>query len=60
MGYCIVTYSTVEQAQNCYFNQRFNNKIALFDSKKTYEFEVDENYRRKVLRFIDGEYRKTQ
>lgn len=60
MGYCIVTFSTLEEAQNCYFNLRFNHKIQLFDNQKQEEFEIDESYRKRVLRFIDSEYQKTK
>ncbi len=38
MGYCIVTFSTTEEAQNCYFNLRFSNSIKLFDSNSKEEF----------------------
>lgn len=60
MGYCIVTFSTLEEAQNCYFNHRFSHKIKLFDSQKQEEFEIDESYRKKILRFIDSEYQKVK
>jgi hypothetical protein len=39
---------------------RFNNKIQLFDSKTTEEFEVDQGYRKRILRLIDSEYQKAK
>lgn len=39
---------------------RWSNKVKLFDQKQTEEFEVDELYRKRILRFIDAEYRKTK
>jgi hypothetical protein len=39
---------------------RFNNKIQLFDAKTTEEFEVDEGYRKRILRLIDSEYQKVK
>lgn len=58
MGYCIVTFSCMEEAQNCYFGLRFNHKIELLDAKATEEFEIDQEYRKKILRIIDSEYKK--
>lgn len=58
MGFCIVTFSTYEEAQNCYFNMRFTNKISLM--KDMHEFQFDENYRKQILRYIDNEYLKTK
>ena len=60
MGYCIVTFTCSEEAQNCYFNMRLNNKIQLFDAKTTEEFEVDQGYRKRILRLIDSEYQKAK
>lgn len=39
---------------------RFNRKIQLFDTQKQEEFEIDESYRKRILRFIDSEYQKTK
>jgi hypothetical protein len=39
---------------------RFNNKIQLFDAKTTEEFEVDQGYRKRILRLIDSEYQKAK
>lgn len=39
---------------------RWSNRVKLFDQKQTEEFEVDELYRKRILRFIDAEYRKTK
>jgi hypothetical protein len=39
---------------------RFNNKIQLFDAKTTEEFEVDQGYRKRILRLIDSEYQKVK
>jgi hypothetical protein len=39
---------------------RLNNKIQLFDAKTTEEFEVDQGYRKRILRLIDSEYQKAK
>ncbi len=36
MGYCIVTYSSFEQAQNCYFNTRYHYKVDLLKDKQQF------------------------
>lgn len=56
MGYCVVTYSCTEQAQNCYFNLRYDYKASLMTSERE-EFQFDEPYKAKLLRIIDSQFR---
>lgn len=34
--------------------------MQLFDSKTMEEFEIDNHYRKRILRFIDNEYNKAK
>lgn len=56
MGYCVVTYSCTEEAQNCYFNLRYQYKVSLMTDERE-DFEFDELYKAKLLRIIDNDFR---
>jgi len=59
-GYCIVLYSCMEEAQNCYFQLLHRAKV---EPAVKHEFEYDELHRKEVLRYIServGEHQLEQ
>lgn len=51
-GFCIVTYSCQEEAQNCYFHFRNVLKMELVNGRE--EFEFDRSHYEGILRFVDN------
>ncbi len=54
MGYCIATFASTSEAQNCYFQLRTLEPMDLMGSKR--EFEFDASFKRRLLRFIDNQF----
>lgn len=53
-GFCTVTFSCLEEAQNCYFYLRNIMKVELKNGRE--DFEFDKVHRQALLRHIDNQY----
>lgn len=53
-GFCVVTFSCQEEAQNCYLNLRKLVKVELKNERD--EFYFDQKHREALLRHIDNQY----
>lgn len=56
-GYCIVVFSCMEEAQNCYFHLMNQFKLSAGDQP---EFTFDSEHRKKLLRYISNRVEEKQ